>query len=121
MANVSCRRLRGSYPGGRSFKSRYVKGSTISKQESCCSLQYIIQPHCLCSSIAEKRNVEPLVTLTIESFRSSIKRFQLLSLSRKESRPSRISGDLDKARVIWSLLLKAMITGRLCSSINYEQ
>lgn len=26
MANVSCRKLRGSYPGGRSFKSRYVKG-----------------------------------------------------------------------------------------------
>jgi hypothetical protein len=25
MANVSCRKLRGSYPGGRSFKSRYVK------------------------------------------------------------------------------------------------
>ena len=29
MANVSCRKLRGSYPGGRSFKSRYVKGSSI--------------------------------------------------------------------------------------------
>ena len=44
-----------------------------------------------------------------------------VSLSRKESRPSRISGDLDKDRVISSLLLKAMITGRLCSSVNYEQ
>ena len=74
MANVSCRKLRGSYPGGRSFKSRYVKGLN----EFSILSRSLTQPHCLYSSIFEKRNVGPLVALTIESFCSSIKRFQLL-------------------------------------------
>jgi len=115
MANV---RLRGSYPGGRSFRSRYVKGSTISKQESLLfSTVHNTTTLSLQLDFREEERGDPHDRVILQ-FHKEVS----VAVAVKKGEPShRISGDLDKGRVILSLLLKAMITGRLCSNINYEQ